>query len=489
MPVTSKRSSHKRYLVLHMGGTIGMVLDKKTKKLRPPENTAEYEKSVTSIIGKFLKHHKHISFNFLRLSTADSNDTNAEMMEELSAIVHYLQNDYDGILITHGTDTLASTTAALNLAFQTPGGTSQLYTPIIVTGAQNSIHEVPTDAMSNLLLAFNAMLSLSNDKYFPGIYVAFGGLLIDGAHVIKAHESAYDAFQPTTRSALLGKADSHDKFGITFENIFESQGLAPARRKQHLLDATGPLSAGRFMLSPLDELGTPIFSFVHTIESSTFGSPKSYLPQAADVDCLGIVFKLTGIGSTSTKNFNPIKNIVNRHGIPVFGALGIAGGKADMSVYEIGNTGFESGLIPARGTSDAALVQLQWCLAQPQKKADLPRIAHMMSNYTSITSAIRNQTDRVLGSDHSNEISEQLPSIYNQTPTQPSAFAHRLHLSQQAVNRYRCYKGKTFRFLSVPDEISKWAGDYLPTSSLNEIEPHDVQHIHMSTGWARPGLH
>lgn len=490
MASANKKTPKKRYLIIHMGGTIGMVKDQKDRGFRPPENTAEYESSVKSIIGKFIKYHKNIAFDFLLLSTVDSNDMNAETMEELAAIVHSVQAKYDGILITHGTDTLASTAAAMNLAFQTPGGASNLHTPLILTGAQKSIHEMPTDAVGNLLLAFNALLSLSNDTYFPGVFVAFGGLLIDGAYVIKAHESAYDAFAPTVQSALLGKADSHDAFGITFENLFLSQGISPAKREQLLLDITGPLPAGRFLISPLNRCGSPQLSYIHTTESSTFGSPQSYMPQAADEKCLGIVFKLTGIGSTGSKNFQPVKEIVTAFGMPVFGALGIAGGKPDMTVYEIGNAAYQSGMLPARVTFDAALVQLQWCLAQSHNADDLFQLALIMSGYTSLTSMNRGHTHMVVGSTPSASREFQLPEVYLKNMGPHSDFNRRVRLSQQQVDAYRLYKGANFRFLNVPRELAEEAGQYLPNASeYRQLSAQEIAAIQQETGWTRIEVH
>ena len=479
----------KRYLLLHMGGTIGMVPGKQGA-LRPPVNVDEYRSSVSSILKRFSKHHPHTTFNFLCLSTCDSNDHTPEGMEELAAVLHASQKDYDGILITHGTDTMATTAAALNLAFQTPGGASNLYTPIVITGAQNTIHTMPSDAVSNLLFGANSLLALSANNYYPGIFVAFGNMLIDGAHVLKVSESAYDAFFPTKRSALLGKADSHEKFGIVFENLFQDQGMSPHEREQKLLDVTGPLPCGHFLISPLNgEEGTPTHAYIHTVDSATFSSPSSYRPQAKDLGCLALLFRLTGIGNTGKRNYSPIRKIVEETGLPVFGALDIPGGKQDMAAYEAGSEAHACGLLQSRATIDAARVQLQWCLAQ--KQVNLPRLVQIMSTYQSIIESRRGTATHVVGDKDGSPVIASLPDIYLKHSQHPNnGFSYRLNeLSQKIVDGYRWYKGNNFRYLSIPPEQANKLGGFLPKPHRNMDETaRSRDRMPELTGWKPPLL-
>jgi L-asparaginase len=91
---------------------------------------------------------------------------------------------YDGFVITHGTDTLAYTAAALTYLLQ------GLNKPVVLTGAQYSMVDRKTDAIRNmhdsLLLAGEAL---------AGVFVVFDGKVINGPRAIKTKTRSYDAFE------------------------------------------------------------------------------------------------------------------------------------------------------------------------------------------------------------------------------------------------------------------------------------------------------
>lgn len=78
------------------------------------------------------------------------------------------------VVITHGTDTMTVTAAAL---FGVEGKT------IVLTGALAPARFADSDAMFNLGMAFAAVQVLS-----PGVYIAMNGRVFDAAHVRKDRE-------------------------------------------------------------------------------------------------------------------------------------------------------------------------------------------------------------------------------------------------------------------------------------------------------------
>ena len=90
----------------------------------------------------------------------------------------------DGVVVTHGTDTLAVTAYALDLALDLP-------TPVVVTGSQRRFDEPGSDAPSNLLTAVRA----AADGRFHGVLVAFDDELHAARDAVKTHTSALDTFQ------------------------------------------------------------------------------------------------------------------------------------------------------------------------------------------------------------------------------------------------------------------------------------------------------
>ncbi|ELZ34242.1 asparaginase [Halorubrum tebenquichense] len=86
----------------------------------------------------------------------------------------------DGVVVTHGTDTLADTAFALDLL-------SDLDAPVVVTGAQRRLDEPSSDVPANLALAVRAA---ADDRFAPGVHVAFDDELHAARDVVKGHSNA-----------------------------------------------------------------------------------------------------------------------------------------------------------------------------------------------------------------------------------------------------------------------------------------------------------
>lgn len=96
---------------------------------------------------------------------------------------HY--DAYDGFVISHGTDTMAYTAAALSyLVMHSPK-------PIILTGAQRSIVTEDTDARTNLYDAF----CYASDAASHGVSIVFDGHVITGTRARKVRTKSRNAFE------------------------------------------------------------------------------------------------------------------------------------------------------------------------------------------------------------------------------------------------------------------------------------------------------
>lgn len=91
---------------------------------------------------------------------------------------------FDGFVITHGTDTMAYTAAALTYIFH------NLNKPVIITGSQYPITEVYTDGIQNLTEAVYFAL-----EDISGVFICFDGDLIAGTRATKIKTKSYDAFE------------------------------------------------------------------------------------------------------------------------------------------------------------------------------------------------------------------------------------------------------------------------------------------------------
>lgn len=83
----------------------------------------------------------------------------------------------DALLITHGTDTLAETAAALVAALDAPA------VPVVLTGAMRPYRVAHSDAAQNVAQALMAARLLA-----PGVYAVMHGRVVPGDRVIKDYD-------------------------------------------------------------------------------------------------------------------------------------------------------------------------------------------------------------------------------------------------------------------------------------------------------------
>ena len=80
--------------------------------------------------------------------TLDSTNARAEHWLKIAGIIEAEYDRYDGFVVTHGTDTMAYTAAALSYLVQDSPK------PVVLTGSQKSAYLRDTDARRNLADAF-----------------------------------------------------------------------------------------------------------------------------------------------------------------------------------------------------------------------------------------------------------------------------------------------------------------------------------------------
>lgn len=164
-----------RVLILHTGGTL-MMRGGDPAPLAPDVYTSDLLTELP-VLRKLGDIESRILFNL------DSADMQPHHWVELAAAVHEALPQYDGVVVVHGTDTMAYTASAL--AFLLPG----LDKPVVFTGAQRPLVEVRTDARANLVDA-----CLLATMPIPEVGVAFGSKLLRGCRAVKLDAWAMTAF-------------------------------------------------------------------------------------------------------------------------------------------------------------------------------------------------------------------------------------------------------------------------------------------------------
>lgn len=120
------------------------------------------------------------------LMNVDSTEMTAERLKKIAEAINDSVDSYDGIVITHGTDSMAYTAAALSVMLSFPP------VPIVLTGSQRPFFAGDSDAPKNLKDAF----AVAADDRFSCVSVVFDGKIFLGSDCTKTdsvHDDAYSA--------------------------------------------------------------------------------------------------------------------------------------------------------------------------------------------------------------------------------------------------------------------------------------------------------
>jgi len=120
----------------------------------------------------------------LQLCNLDSTNLNYDHWLAMVDCIETHYDEYDGFVITHGTDTMAYSAAALSYLIQNSRK------PIVLTGSQKSIYMRDTDARRNL---HDAFLYACDDRAC-NVRLVFDGKVILGTRARKTRTKSFNAF-------------------------------------------------------------------------------------------------------------------------------------------------------------------------------------------------------------------------------------------------------------------------------------------------------
>ena len=165
----------KRILLLTTGGTIASV---KTENGLAPGTSGE------EILSYIPEAKKYCRMEVCQIFSLDSTNLQPEHWLKIAGKIRESYEKFDGFVITHGTDTMAYTAAALSYLIQNPEK------PVILTGAQKPISAPITDARKNLLDSIRFAVK----DGVRGVYIVFDGKAILGTRARKIRTKSYSAF-------------------------------------------------------------------------------------------------------------------------------------------------------------------------------------------------------------------------------------------------------------------------------------------------------
>ncbi len=185
--------AEKHILLIHTGGTIGMI--RSGDGFTPARGVVEDE--VARLLGG---EHAGLSVEIVALEPLiDSANATPQDWNRIAETIVAGYDTADGFVVTHGTDTLAFTAAALTLALE------GLEKPVILTGSMLPLSEPDNDGQRNLSDALFTVVTAA-----PGVWVQFAGRVLHGGRIRKTHSHSFDAFAevpsdvPPRRSGGVG---------------------------------------------------------------------------------------------------------------------------------------------------------------------------------------------------------------------------------------------------------------------------------------------
>ena len=173
----------KKILVLHTGGTISMQADASGAVVTSSDNPMNH---VSNPLEGIQVH----TLDFFNLP---SPHIKPKHMLALYQKIKEEAANYDGVVITHGTDTLEETAYFLD-TMEVP------HMPIVLTGAMRSSNELGSDGVYNYL---SALRVASDDRAADkGVLVVMNDEIHAAKYVTKTHTTNVSTFQTPTHGPL-----------------------------------------------------------------------------------------------------------------------------------------------------------------------------------------------------------------------------------------------------------------------------------------------
>lgn len=315
----------KKILLIGTGGTIASAPT--AEGLAPGLTTEELLRRIPNV-------KKTCAVDCVQLMALDSTDIGPLHWRTIVECIRENYDGYDGFVLTHGTDTMAYTAAALSYMIQDSPK------PIVLTGAQKPIGFDTTDSRANLTDAF---LCASAD--LPGVSIVFDHKVILGTRAKKTRSRSFSAFESINYPELAVVRD-----GVLLRYIRQECADRPAFYPE--LDRNVAL----MKLTPGVDREVLDFLFTRNdaviIESYGVGG----VPQEGGFyDCIR-TWKERG-------RFAVLTTQVENEG-------------SDLGVYHVGHRlKNELGVLEAYDmTTEAVLAKLMWLLARTRDQAEVQKL-------------------------------------------------------------------------------------------------------------------
>ena len=324
--------------------TGGAIASKETEKgLKPTYKLIEMVNEIPQI-------NDIANIRSIQLMNKDSSNVIPEDWIKIAAAVSKELEFSDGVVITHGTDTMTYTASALSFML------NNLQKPVILTGSQRPWDEENSDAKTNLTDAVKAA-EAGNGKSIEGVNIVFNGKIIKGcrARKTKHNETAgYDAFE-TVNFPLVGIMNN--------KHVMANP----------LLEMTNGVN-GEFKLDTKIDKGVFMLTLAPGLNPRIMEKVKD--------EFNGIIIQAYGMGDMpihGNADLIPmVKNLMDNGKIVAVASQSCF--NTDLSRYEVGREFLNLGVIPTLDmTPECAYTKLMWSMGHTRDTQEIKKI--MWNNY------------------------------------------------------------------------------------------------------------
>jgi L-asparaginase len=320
----------KKVLILFCGGTL--IMEKNAEGALEPPPKAKAIKNLLNMESK-LGEIAELKVEFVE--NIDSANMNPEHWDKMTSVIEKEYDNYDGFVITHGTDSMAYTASALSYSLQDLGK------PVVLTGAQIPGSMIETDARRNFV---NAVRVAAMD--ISGVMIVFDEEIILGARSSKISESKLDAFE-TINWDLIGEIRI---------DIRLSDEAVKRHTKQLKVEKGFETNIAVITLFP--------------------GLPASAVEGIIESGIKGLILRAYGSGNISSVYVPVVKKAIEKN-IPVVVDTQCLEGATSMHLYDVGKQALDAGVIQAYDMSiESVITKLMWILKREKDPAKVRTLMH-----------------------------------------------------------------------------------------------------------------
>ncbi len=327
-PEVEQNSTLPNLSIVSTGGTIASRIDYRTGSVTSQFNASDILLAIPELA-------EIANYRTIPLATILSENMTPAIWQDLARSVHdEIRGGARGIIVTHGTDTMAYSAAALSFMVDTP-------VPIVFVGSQRSADRPSSDNAMNAVCAAAAATSELGE-----VTVVMHATTSDdvcsihrGTRVRKMHTSRRDAFRSLDISPI-GE--------IEYPSRRVTLGSAAVRRGTHQLALHDDI-----------EPDCALVQFYPGMSPEILKAYEEYK---------GLVIAGTGLGHVSTALIPALVRLIDRGTMVVMTSQCLHGRVCDR-VYDTGRDLLAAGVIEGGDTlPEAALVKMMWVLANEHNR-------------------------------------------------------------------------------------------------------------------------